>query len=265
MNIYMHELRAYRNSTIIWSISLAAIVVLFMSMFPTFSRDIEDFTKLMEGFPEAVRQALGLEIESLGTILGFYSYAFLYLTLCGAIQAMNVGTSIVSKEVREKTADFLLTKPVTRASIMTAKIGAAVTSLLITNVVFITTASLMASMVKTEPYSVEKFLLISITLLLIQLIFLAIGIIISVVVPRIKSVLTVSLGTVFAFFIIGMLASTSGDRAKRYASPFQYYDRAYIIEHSRYEASFILVGLGIIVVAITASYVIYTRRDIHGV
>ncbi len=265
MNIYVHELKAYRKSTIIWTFSLSAIVVVFMSMFPAISKDIEQFTKMLEGFPEAVRQALGLELVSLGSILGFYSYAFLYLTLCGAIQAMNVGTSIVLKEVREKTADFLLTKPVTRTRILTAKILAATTSLVITNAVYIAVASIMASLVHTEAYDITVFLMISITLLFIQLIFLALGIITSVVFPKIKSVLTVSLGTVFAFFIISMLTSISGDDAKRYLSPFQYYDRPYIIVHSRYEPIFIIVGIGIIVMALAASYVVYVRRDIHAV
>ncbi len=215
MNIYFQELKAYRNSMFIWTFSLIALVILFMSMFPSISRDVEVFKELMEGFPEAVRKAIGLEIGSFGTILGFYSYIFLYLNLCGAIQAMNIGTSIVSKEVRDKTADFLLTKPVSRTKILTSKLLAAPTTLLITNVLFIAAASIMASLVKTEAYSSKIFFMISISLFFVQLIFLALGIIISVIVPKIKSVLTMSLGTVFTFFIIGMLASTTGDEAKR--------------------------------------------------
>ena len=70
--------------------------------------------KYLKDYPEPVRKALGLSVDSISSILGFYSYIFLYITLCGAIQAMNLGTSIISKEVSEKTADFLLTKPVTR-------------------------------------------------------------------------------------------------------------------------------------------------------
>ncbi|MEX2104321.1 MAG: ABC transporter permease subunit [Bacilli bacterium] len=166
---------------------------------------------MMEGFPEPVRKALGLQINSMGSILGFYSYAFVYITLCGAIQGMIIGVTIISKEVREKTADFLLTKPVTRTKIVTSKLLAAVVSLVITNVVYIAVASIVASQVKTEDYSATIFFMISITLFFIQLIFLAMGILISVVFPNIKSVLAVSLGTVFSFFIIGMLASTSGD------------------------------------------------------
>lgn len=262
MNIFVHELKAYRKSTLVWAFSLIAIVALFMSMFPSISKEIVEFKKLLEGFPEPVRKALGLEIDSFGSILGFYSYLFVYLTLCGAIQAMHIGTSIVSKEVRDKTADFLLTKPVSRTTILTAKLLAALTTLVVTNVVFLISARIMVAQVNTESYSVKSFWMISMTLFFTQLIFLSLGIILSIVFPKIKSVLTVSLGTVFTFFIIGLLVSTTDDGVKRYLTPFKYFDSAYIIENSSYEISFMLAGIGIIVISLIASYIIYMKRDI---
>ncbi|UQD53674.1 ABC transporter permease [Bacillus methanolicus] len=265
MNMYLHELKAYRKSTIIWTLSLVAVAVFFLSLFPSFAKDAEQFKKLLEGYPEAVRKAIGLNIDNIASILGFYSYAFLYITLCGAIQAMNLGVSIFSKEVREKTADFLLTKPVTRTSIMTSKLLAALTSLVMTNAVYLAAASIMASQVKTEDYSSKIFFMISITLFFIQLIFLALGMIMSVIVRKIKSVLAVSLSTVFTLFIIGMLSSTAEDETLRYLSPFKYFDNDYIIKNSAYETSFLIVGIGLIVVSIAASYFIYAKKDIHAV
>jgi ABC-2 type transport system permease protein len=265
MNMFVHELKAYRKSMLIWTLSLIGIMILFLSLFPGMSKDIDEFTKVLEGYPEGVRKALGIELESIGTILGFYSYIFMYITLCGAIQAMILGTSIVSKEVREKTADFLLTKPVTRTQILTSKLMAAVVSLAATNVLYLIAANLMAVQVKTEDYSGKLFFMISLTLLFIQLIFLAIGIIVSVVFPKIKAVLSVSLSTVFAFFVIGMLVSAGDDGAKRYLSPFKYFDPKLIIESSNYEASYFAAAIGIIVVSIAASYVIYRKKDVHAV
>ncbi|ODA39499.1 ABC transporter permease subunit [Desulfosporosinus sp. BG] len=265
MNMFLHELKAYRKSTIIWTLALMALAILFLSMFPSFSREAEDFKKLLEGYPETIRRALGLSVENIGSILGFYSYIFLYISLVGAIQAMNLGTSIVSKEVRDKTADFLLTKPVTRSEIMTAKLLAALTSLVITNAVYLATAITMASLVETKEFNTKIFVLLSLTLLFLQLIFLALGTIISVLIPKIKAVLPTSLGSVFAFFIIGALASTTGDDALRYISPFKYFDFAYIVQNSRYESSFVIVAIAFIAVAITASYFIYSKRDIHAV
>jgi len=264
MNVFLHECRAYRKTTIIWTLSLVGIMVLFMSMFPTIAKDIEDYKKVLDGFPDAMKQALGLQVDTFGSVLGFYSYVFVYISLCGAIQAMNFGTAIVSKEVREKTADFLLTKPITRNTILTAKVLAAFTSILFTSIVYLVASWLMVAAVATDEYSTKAFLLISISLFLLQVIFLAIGIFLSVYLPKIKSVLSVSLGTVFAFFIIGMLSSSSAE-FKRYLSPFKYFDSYYMIEHTRYEGAFLLVGLGIVVVAIIASYIYYTKKDIHSV
>jgi ABC-2 type transport system permease protein len=265
MNILLHELRAYRKSTIIWSISLILIMVLFMSFYPSFAKDSEAFKKILEGYPAAIKNALGLNPGNFFSILGFYCFPLSFITLCGAIQAMNLGTAIVSKEVREKTADFLLTKPVTRSTVLTAKLLAAVISIVITNIVYITAANVMANQVKTEKFSFKLLIMLSLTMFFIQLIFLAVGIIVSVIVPKIKSVLTVSLGTVFAFYFLGMFSSTTGDEAKRYLSPFKYFDTAFILNHSGYEASFLIVGGGFIVLAIAASYVVYVKKDIHAV
>lgn len=265
MNVYWHEWRAYRKSTIIWTITLVAFLALFLSIYPSFYHDAADMQKLLQGYPEPVKKALGLSGMDFASLVSFYSYIFVYILLCGAIQAMNLGTSILSKEVREKTADFLLTKPVTRSSIMTAKLLAAVTSILITNVLYVLCATILASFVKLEEFNMTVFLMISATLLFVQLVFLALGVFVSVVVPKIKSVISVSLGTVFTFFFISMFSSVIGDRDMRYITPFQYFNTTYISQHSSYETSYVLVALGFIVVAICASYIIYSKKDIHSV
>ncbi|WP_075981361.1 ABC transporter permease subunit [Bacillus massilinigeriensis] len=265
MNIFIHELRANGKSTIIWSISLVALVVLFLSLYPAFANDTEEYTKILAGYPESIRNAFGINLENFFTILGFYCFPFSFITLFGAIQAMNLGTAIVSKESREKTADFLLTKPVTRSTVLTAKLLAATVSIVITNIIYLAGGLLMANLVKTMDFSYQLFIMISLTMFFIQLIFLALGIIISVLVRKIKSVLSVSLSTVFAFYFLGMLSDTSGEDAKRFITPFKYFDTSYIMKHSSYESSFVIVGAVIIILAIAGSYFVYTKKDIHAV
>ncbi|MED3561058.1 ABC transporter permease subunit [Bacillus xiapuensis] len=265
MNIFLHELKAYRKSTVIWTLSLSALIVFFLSMFPGLTQDADQFKKLLENYPETVRKALGVSIDSITSLLGFYSYGFTYVILCGSIQAMNLGTSILSKEVREKTADFLLTKPVARKQIVTAKLMAVIISLVMTNVIYMVIAVIAASTVSEKSFDFNTFLLISLSAFLIELMFVALGVLISVSVPKIKSVLPISLGTVFGFFILNMLGSVIGEKAIRYLTPFKYYETSYIIKHSSYEAAFIIIEIVFILAAIAASYVIYSKKDIHAV
>jgi ABC-2 type transport system permease protein len=265
MNMYLHELRVYRKSTIIWTLAQMTLIVLFLAIFPSFASDAGAFKEMLAGFPEELRKAIGLSVDSIATVIGFYSYIFLYLKLCGAIQAMNLGTSLVSKETSEKTADFLLTKPVTRIQVVTAKLLAALTSLIFTNLFFVSTTLVMAALVSEEEFSVTILFLIAFSLFLVQLIFLTLGVLVSVVVPKIKSVISVSLGTVFGFFMIAMVGSAMDDTAMRYITPFNYFDTSSIIEKSSYEGSFLFVGGLLIITAITASYYIYYKRDVHTV
>ena len=264
MNIFLHELKAYRKSLIIWSCSMAALSSLYIIMFSGIQSDIENFKNLLKSMPEGVRRLLGIYIDSISTLEGFYSFVFVYVVLCGAIQAMNLGLSVVSKELRDKTADFLLTKPVSREKILTSKLLAALTSLMITNLIYLAITVLMTLTVKSE-FSMKIFLMISVTLFFVQLIFMALGVLVSVIVGKIRSVISISLSTVFGFFIISMLSSVIGEKTVRYISPFKYFDLEYIVKNGAYESKFIIIEIIFIIISVAASYVIYMKKDIHAV
>ena len=265
MNMYLHELKSLRKTTIIWTCAIIALAVIYFSVYTGIAKDAADFKALLSGYPASIRAMLGISLDNITTILGFYSMIFSFITLCGAIQAMIYGTSILSKESRERTADFLLVKPVSRSSIVSFKLLAALTMLLATDVLYYASASTVANAVKTSDYSSKLFFMISLTLLFIQLIFLAIGIVVSVIIPKLKSVLPVSLGLVFAFYILGAVIATGENDTARFISPFKYFNLSYILNNERYETPYLIVGAVIVVVAIAASYIIYLKKDIHAV
>lgn len=265
MNIFLHEIREYRKSILIWAGAISFLAVAFLSLYPAFSKDVAQMNKLFEGFPIAVRKALGLSIESFTSLLGFYAYLLLYVTLCGSIQAMNLGTSILSKEVRDKTADFLFTKPAGRGGIMTAKIIAVLVSVLVTDMVYFVVSGSMAAIISTEPLDIKLFFMLTATLLFVQLFFVALGMLFSAVARKIKSVISISLGTVFSFFVINMFGSVIGENNIRYFTPFKYFDSMYIIKNASFETQFLLLEFILVIVFIAASYYFYLKKDIHTI
>jgi len=265
MNMYLHELKSLRKSTIIWTFSILALALLYFSVYTGIVKDAEAFKSLLGGYPASVRAMLGITLDTITTILGFYAMIFSFVAICGAIQAMNYGLSVLSKESRERTADVLLVKPVSRFAIVSAKLLAGVTMLVFTNVVYFAGVSIIANAVKTADYDVKLFFMISITLLFIQLIFFALGFVISVFFKKLKSVLPISLGFVFGLYILGAVLVTDPSDPARYISPFQYYNIAYIIKNAAYETPFVLAGAVIVISAIVTSYIIYIKKDIHAV
>lgn len=235
-----------------------------MSLYPAFTKDVAVVKQLLESLPPALKDALGISLETFFSIYGFYIYILTYVFLGGAIFAMNLGVATTSKEERDKTADFLLTKPVNRSNILSAKILANISSILIVDICFFIAALLMARSVAGASFSPKTFLLISLILLFIQLIFLALGTLLSTVLPKIKSAIAVSLLTVFAFFIISMLGSVLGDEAVRYITPFKFFDPLYVVSHNGYETTYLTLEVIIITLSISSSYLFYNRRDIEA-
>lgn len=259
--MYLHELRVYRKSTLVWAISLSLVAILMLSVYSSFANDPSIRNLFAKMSPEVLR-AFGLDPNTFSLFLGFYAFIFLYLNLCGAIQAMNLGTSLVSKETTRKTADFLMTKPVSRNRILTAKLMAGLTSILISDAVFIAVAYIMSTSTSTGPFDRRSFFMISITLFFLQMVFFAIGTIVSVIAKKIKSVISVSMSVVFAFFIIKMIGSALNEQAWRYFTPFEYFNTGYIIQHASYEPVFVILGAAIVIAAIAASYIVYSKKEI---
>ncbi len=264
MNVFWRELRAYKNSTIIWAVSLSLLAFVFLSMFPSFTTDVESTKKILANLPQFVTSAIGVSFESLFSIYGFMSYVLTFGALAGAIQAMNLGVGVLSKEESNKTADFLLTKPISRTKVVTSKMSAAFTLIIITNITFCLVALMMAVLVSESDFNMVTFLLIVIKLLLIQTIFLFFGFLVSVILPKIKSSIAVSLPTVFTFFIVGTLGSVLELDIVRYISPFKFFDSNYIIANGAYEIDFLIITFIFVVLAIVASYVIFIKKDIRA-
>lgn len=262
--LFLRELKQNRTTAIIWTVSLLAVSGLYLSLFPALSKQTETISKVLMNYPVAVREALGITATSYSTLKAFYAVILGFITLAGAIQAANLGTALTSREERNQTAEFLLAKPIRRTTILTAKLLAAGTILLGTNIVYIGGTRLFIAATGVA-IDTKIFLLMSLTLLLIQTFFLAFGFIISVSAKRIKSVLTVSLTSVFAFYIIGILDAVLGAKNIRYLTPFKFFDYAYIMKNSAYEWRYVILELVLVVGAMVAGYLVYNRRNIRSI
>lgn len=265
MNVFLRELSAGRRSTMTWMIAMAAMVTLFMlGMYPAFTSDIAASKELLGGLPPAVRAAFSISIDTFFSIFGFYAYFLSFATVAAAIQAMNVGAGLIAKEFSGKTADFLLSKPVTRSSILSAKLAAALVSVLLVSLAFSGAAYLSALGSAKEPFSAGTFLMLSLTLLLAQLFFVAIGMLLAVLVPRIKTVIALSLPTVFAFYIIGTLGAVLGNEEVRWVTPFKFFDPMYIVQHSALEGRFLIYEALLVAVFVATAYLVFIKKNIRA-
>lgn len=261
--IYRYEFRQRWSSVGIWAGSLAGLLLLFMALFPSFSADMAAMNQILDNFPPEFKAAFGLNALNLATLEGYFGFCFVFCQLCLAIQAANYGLSLVSVEEDDLTADFLLTRPLSRPSILTSKLLAALTSLLVTQILFWAVSLASIAIFKGDaPYEQRAITLLLGSVVVFQLLFFSLGLLISLLAKRIRSVTPWSLGLAFGTYVISGFSGILEDVKLEYLSPFKHFDPGQIIKDLHYDTRLVILDVVIIAVAIVVSYWLYQKRDI---
>jgi ABC-2 type transport system permease protein len=262
-NIFRHEFRMNLGSVVTWSLAVAALIFVFVSLFSSFAQDAALLNEMLANFPEELLAAFGLSGVDLSTILGYFSLSFLFVQICLAIQAANSGFSLVSIEEREWTADFLLVKPVRRTQILTSKLLAALSGLAITDVVVWIASLLCIHLFRgNATYETGSLLLLLLSIVPFQLFFLAVGLVVSLLVKRIRSVTPYAMALGFGMYVLSVFGDLLGESTLEKITPFQHFEANRIIQQGAYDLPLVLISVTVIVISVIGSYLLYSRRDI---
>ncbi|NLC03148.1 MAG: ABC transporter permease subunit [Tissierellia bacterium] len=263
MNIIKRELRANLKSMIIWSFAMAFLVMVWMIEFESFANSpyIDDF---MNSIPSGILSVFGMSNLDISSLNGFIGTISLYLYLLLGIQAVLLGSSIISKEERDKTAEYLFSLPVSRKKVIWNKIVSAIINLIILNLITGTTMILSTISYNKEPGFYRFIILMFLGVFLIQTVFLSIGMLVASVNKRYKKSGNISVTILMITFIIASLINTV-DKLDflKYITPFKYFDSSYILNEKALEPIFIFISIGIIGIGIVGTLVFYPKRDLH--
>jgi len=266
MNIFQQEFKMYSRSVIIWSLAVASLIFVFISLFSSFAKQAVLLNEMMANFPKELLIAFGLNGVDLSTPLGYYGFVFLFVQICLAIQAANYGFSLVSIEEREWTADFLLAKPVGRTHILTSKLFAALSGLTITNIFVWVSSIVSINIFKGDGiYETSILMLLLLSIVVFQFFFLSVGLVISLLVKRIRNVTPYSMALGFGMYILSVFGDMLGESNLELITPFKHFDPNYIIQNRAYDIPLVLLNASVIVISLASSYVLYVRRDIPAI
>lgn len=267
MNVFIQEFKMKIKSILIWSLSIAAFIIFYMAFFPSLSGDDTVLDSVMASFPKEMLQAFGLrEGLSIGSLMGYFTLTFTMMQLAIAIQSSNYGFSILSEEERELTADFLMTKPISRSKIYGSKFLAAFLGLIITSMI-IGIASIVALELFNggESYKFKNVFKLLITIPIFQLSFLSLGMFISVLFKKVRSVLSLSMGLSIGLYVINAVRGILDSELVGYFTPFYHFEAGEILINGYLDIKLFIISVGVIVVSLIASFYIYNKRDIHTV
>lgn len=197
-----------------------------------------------------------------GTLTGFYAVECgNVLGLGGAFYGVLCAVGILSKEEKDKTAEFLLAHPVSRKRILTEKLLAVLLQITAMNLlIYLISVGSIAAVGETVPWKEISLLHLAYYLLQLELAGLCFGV--SSFLR--KGSAGAGLGIAVMMYFLNLIANIT-DTASflKYITPFGYCDGADIVANGRLDGTMVAIGAAIGIGGIVIAYLNYTRKDIH--
>ncbi|OPX90090.1 MAG: ABC-2 family transporter protein [Pelotomaculum sp. PtaB.Bin104] len=265
MKLYWHELLALRRDISTWSLTLAAIIILFMGLFPVFKNSPTDIAAILAGFPDTVKDLFGFTNIKLNHLSGYYPFVVKTAIEIGIIGAFILGAKVINKETHRKTADFLFSKPISRTMILREKLLALITATVIINLVFIFAACLMSALVAPGEVALRPLVMTSASVFFLMLLYNVWGMLVGIFFPKFKGIIAIAIASLFVFHILYevlLVAFGSENPYARWLIPFLYFDREAIMLTARYDPGILLFWGGQIILFCGLGFWQNKRRDL---
>lgn len=261
LNIFKQEIVSHKKHLLLWSVGIIFLIVMGMAKMSAYHASGESINKLFAELPKVFKAITGATGFDLSSAKGFFALLFLYIAVMVAIEAVLVGTEIVSKEERDKTTEFLLTKPLTRTNILVSKILAGLVIVLVLSLVT-TASSLLIVGAYNQGVSINyEILKLMGGMVFMQLVFYSVGLAIAASSKKARSTTQIGsmivLGAYLAFVLVGLFDSLNW---LKYLTPFQYFE-ANTVLISGYSILSIGLSLLIIFVSLIVAIKMYSSRD----
>ena len=261
MTIVKHELRQGKIPFLIWTASIGFLLVVCLFLFPEMKGEMEsvgDVFSSMGSFTDA----FGMDRLNFGTLTGYYAIECgNVLGLGGAFFSALCAVGMLSKEERDKTAEFLLTHPVSRAQIITEKLIAVLIQITAMNlIIYALSIGSMAAIGEDIPWTEINLLHLAYYILQIELAGICFGI--SAFMR--KGSVGLGLGIAVIMYFLNLISNIAEvAEFLKYITPFSYCEGADIVTNGCLDGARVVIGIAIGAAGIVAAYIKYAGKDIQ--
>ena len=261
MTLVKHEVKQGWKALAIWTAAIGFFIVICVFMYPEMKGEMEGVSDMFASMG-AFSAAFGMDRLNFGTLIGFYAIECgNILGIGGAFFAAIIGVSALANEEKERTAEYLLTHPVSRGSILTQKLIALVLQIVLMNaVIYLLSVSSIAMI--GEEILWKELSLLHFSFFLVQLELAGICFGISAFLRR--SGMGIGMGIAMLFYFLNLVAnSTEQADFLKYVTPFGYAEGADIVNSLSINGEMLAIGAGFTLFGIVIAYITYCKKDLR--
>lgn len=261
MTLLKHELRQGRTALSIWTAAIGFLLTVCVFIFPEMKGEMENLGDVF-GSMGSFSDAFGMDQLNFGTLVGFYAIECgNVLGLGGAFYAAICAAGILSKEEKDGTAEFLLTHPISRRTVLMQKLAAILIQITVMNVmVYLLSVGSMALIGEAVPWKEVNLMHLAYYCLQLELG----GICFGVSAFLRKGSLGVGLGIAVMLYFANLISNMAKvAEGLRYITPFAYCDGADLVTNGNLDLLLLGIGFLFTAVGIGSAFWKYCRKDIQ--
>ena len=261
MTIIKHELRQGKTSFLIWTVSIGFLLSVCVFLFPEMKGEMEGISDVFSSMG-SFTAAFGMDRLNFGTLVGYYAIECgNVLGLGGAFYASLCAVSILSKEEKEKTAEFLVTHPISRTHIITEKWIAILIQITgMSFIIYILSVGSMLMIGEEIPWKEMNLMHLAYYILQVELAGICFGI--SAFVR--KGSVGIGLGIAIMMYFLNLITNIAEvAQFLKYITPFGYCDGADIVTDGKLDMGLVLIGMILCMTGIVVAYLKYNRKDMY--
>lgn len=271
MNVFKVEFKKISKGLITWTISICAILAMYIAFFPSMqSSGMDELVNAkMEMMPKALQEAFGFDnMPNFMIYTDYISYILAFIMLGVCAYGLILGFKALSSEEQDKTIEFQMANPISRAKLITSKMFSGFLAITIVGIALLITALIGGQMFSETECLASMATIMAMSIIPVY-VYLFVGFMLSAVLKKSFATTGTSLAIFFGAYIMGTIGGVVEKISfLKYVSPSNYVVSSDVLNSKLvnstkqdFDMKGIYIGIIIIVISIIATYVVYNKKD----
>jgi len=264
LSIIKRTISDRKTVILIYVIVALAFLLMYVSMFPSFADQTEQWDQMMKTIPEGMMKAFNLEDYSFARLENFLSGELYSITwpLLLIILAVSTAGAAIASEIEKGTIEIILAQPITRIKFYLSRYIAGLMVIFAFITITIYPAIPMAKIFDISITPVN-YSTLALSAFLFGMTVFSIGYALSAVFSDRGKVYFLTAGLMVLMYVLNIVALLKESFSDlKYLSFFHYFDPVDNLVRNQIDEFGVIVFVATTVIAFTIGMIVYNKRDI---